>query len=312
MSAVLDPFILEKAPGPLVELDQPLVRARAAFTETLAALTELSDTDLPYLWDWVGNDADVRYGFYRVVELLESATSEAARAMSREQTSEARGAVAAATASRWALHGVLATLDDADLDADPGHGEWSVRRTMQHIINSQRGYAWGSARWLSVRDQPRPSGRQRLPAEPGEQALPDEEDEGLGSLAGIRDELDQIVDVTSSRFATLTDDEMALKSGWYGFAVTIGFRQWRWASHIAEHTIQIEKALDMLGRRRSEVDWLSRLMGQAYGRLEAIAFGRASAAASSTVYDQAARDLSALYPTVVAAAKAALPAPEDE
>ena len=36
MTAVLDPFILEKAPGPLVDIPDALVRARAAFTETLA------------------------------------------------------------------------------------------------------------------------------------------------------------------------------------------------------------------------------------------------------------------------------------
>ena len=115
--------------------------------------------------------------------------------MAGSESSEARDAVAAATASRWQLQGVLATLRDADLDADPGDGEWSIRRTLQHIINSQRGYAWGSAYWISVRDQPHGLGPPRI-ADEVFSGFPEEEDEATGSLATIRGELDDIVDAT--------------------------------------------------------------------------------------------------------------------
>lgn len=302
----LDAFVLEKAPGPLVEVPDALVRARGAFKQTLAALNGIADGDLGYQWMWDGNEQDVRYGFYRAFEILESGTSAATRALAAEPSSEARDAVAAATASRWALHGVLATLSDTDLDADPGNGEWTVRRTMQHVINSQRGYAWGSAAWLAERELTARIGVQRL-SDDTFKGFPEEEDEGLGSLSEIRGELDDIVDVTSARFATLSDDDLSVTGRWSGAPVSIAFRQWRWSSHIAEHTIQIEKTLDMLGRRRSEIDWLSRLLGQGFGRLEASAFGRASAAGAETVFEQVARELSALHPQVVAAAHAAVP-----
>ena len=97
-------------------------------------------------------------------------------------------------------------------------------------------------------------------------------------------------------------------AGWSGFPVTIGFRQWRWSSHIREHTIQIEKTLDMLGKRRSEVDWLTRTNAQAFGRLGGSVFGRASAGGAATVLDQVARDLDALAPGIVTAAEAGVPA----
>ena len=155
MSAILDRFILEKAPGPLVELDPALVRARVSFGTLLDALAGIRDEQLIYAWTWRDNQAYIRYGFYRVLEILEGATAAARLALASQPSSEAREAVGAAAAARWQLHGILATLNDSDLDADPGGGEWTIRRTMQHIVNSQRGYAWGSAYWLSVRDEPR-------------------------------------------------------------------------------------------------------------------------------------------------------------
>ena len=306
MSAVLDPFVLEHAPGPLVEMDPALVRARVACAALLDTLAAIDDDKLTCVWMWGENAADIRYGFYRAFEIIESASSAAGRALGSQPSSEARDAAAAAAASRWALHGVLATLTDADLDADPGGGEWTIRRTMQHIINSQRGYAWGSAYWLSVRDQPRATGVQRAPEEVFAE-LPDEETEALGNLAEIRRELDDIVDATSARFATMTDADLAVMGGWSGFAVSIGFRQWRWSSHIAEHTIQIEKTIDLLGRRRSEVDWLVRLIGRAFGSLGPTAFGRGPIGAAGAIYDEAARELTELATSLAAAAEAAVP-----
>jgi uncharacterized damage-inducible protein DinB len=309
VSASIDPFVLEHAPGPLVQLDPALVRARVACAALLDALAAIPDDKLTCQWMWGDNAVDVRYGFYRVFETLESASSAVSRVVAPQPSSEARDAVAAAAASRWALHGVLATLSDADLDADPGGGEWTIRQTMQHIINSQRGYAWSSAYWLSVRDQPRSPGPQRAPADVLSD-FPEEDEEALGSLASVRQELDEVVDATSSRFATLTDADLQVMGGWSGFPVTIGFRQWRWSSHIAEHTIQIEKTIDMLGKRRSEVDWLVRLIGRAFGNLGPTVFGRASAGAAGPVLDLVARDLDALRLSLTAAAQAAIPSQE--
>jgi hypothetical protein len=307
MSAVIDQYVLDKAPGPLVQIPAALVRARGAFRELLDAFALLDDDKLTCAWSWDGNDEDVRYGFYRVLELLDVAAAASSRALAGAANSEARDAVGATALSRWALHGVLATLTDADLDADPGNGEWTIRQTMQHIINSQRGYAWGSAYWLSVRDQPRVAGPQRLP-EQEFAGHPDEDEEALGSLASIRQELDDIVDATSSRYATLTDADMLVNSGWSGHPVTIGFRQWRWSSHIDEHTVQIEKTIDLLGKRRSEVAWLTRLNARAFGRLGATVFGRSSAGDAAPILEQVARDLDQLKESVVAAAEAGVPA----
>jgi hypothetical protein len=310
MTAVLDPFVLERAPGPTVALDPALIRARAALNELLARLARVDDAALTYVWQWDGQDVDVRYLYYRALETIESATSRALSALTGAHSTEARDAVAAATAARWDTQGILATLADGDLDADPGGGEWTIRQTLAHIIGSQRGYAWGSAYWISVRNEPKPAGRRRAP-DGLFAAMPDEQDEATGSLADVRKKLDDIVDTTSSRYATLTSDEMAVEGGWSGFPVTISFRMWRWSSHIQEHTVQVEKTLDMLGRRRTEVQYLIRLICRAFGRLEATAFGLPRVPAASGVFDELAGALRALPAGLDEAIAAALPSEEE-
>ncbi|MEO6350690.1 MAG: DinB family protein [Candidatus Limnocylindrales bacterium] len=307
MSAVLDPFILEYAPGPVAELDPALLRARREVTALLHGMARLDDSSLLTQWFWDGNDVDVRYAFYRAFETLETAESAARLALASSSSTEARDAVGAATASRWDVQGLLATFADEDLDADPGNGEWTIRQTMAHIIAGQRGYAWGTAWWLSVRDAPPPEGQHRAPDDVFS-GLPEDDQEATGSLADVRRQLDDVVDATSSRYATLTDDELAVRSGWSGFPVSVGFRQWRWSSHIAEHTIQIEKTLDMLDRRRTEVARLSRLVARAYGRLEAVAFYRSGAEAAAGILDNVAADLGHIRETVAAAIGAGVPA----
>ena len=271
-------------------------------------MAPLDDSSLRIQWFWDGNDVDVRYAFYRAFEVLESAEATARLIAGASGSSEAREAVAAATASRWELHGLLATLDDEDLDADPQNGEWTIRQTMAHIIGSQRGYAWGTAWWLSVRDEARAEGEQRAP-EHVFADMPEENQEANGSLADVRRQLDDIVNSTSARYATLTDDDLAVRGGWSGFPVTVGFRQWRWSSHIAEHTVQIEKTLDMLGRRQSEVARLSRLVARAYGRLESVNYYRSGGRdAAAQILDDVTTELGQIRETVAGALAAGVPA----
>lgn len=314
MTAVLDPFVLERAPGPVVELHPSLVRLRGAFNAAFDKLGTIPDERLTSLWDWDGNDINVRYAFYRTLETLESGAAEVARAISGHESSEARAAVGMASAARWDLQGILAGLTDSDLDADPGGGEWTVRQTMAHIIGGQRGYAWGSAYWISVRNEAKPDGPRRAP-DHFFTAMPEDDAEATGTLAEVRQKLDDIVDSTSSRYATLSTDEMSSEAGWYGFPVTVGFRMWRLPSHIEEHTVQIEKTLDMLEHHATEVERLVRINARAMGRLEALIYGRAveqlDAAGVGAILDRLATALNDMAAPVKAAADAGVPGPPD-
>ena len=39
-----------------------------------------------------------------------------------------------------ALKGMLLTLEDADLDRDPGDGRWGIRKIIDHLVESEKSY----------------------------------------------------------------------------------------------------------------------------------------------------------------------------
>jgi len=251
-------------------------------TQAVTHLVEIDDDQLDRRWRWRDDpdgETEVRYAFYRSIEALELATGRAGRAVGAAGlVPPAAHAFALATAARWDLHGVLASLHDTDLDTDPGGAEWTLRQTLAHIVYVQRAYpAWSS--WWLTRDQDGP-----LPPHAPEEVgigFPEEADEGIGSLNEIRHRLDEAVDAAAERMAALDESQLARGARWSGYAVDVGFRLRRMSSHLQEHTIQVEKTLVMLGRPPRECDRLARLAYRAYGRLEAAVYALPPALASA-------------------------------
>ena len=265
----LDGFLLRHAPQVPLPVDAALLRARRSLNGALATLDDVSDAALEGGWPWRGGEADVRYGFYRQFEALQEARAAIRPKLTDAWPGEppARPLVASATSARWALHGLLAGLTDEELDLDPGNSEWTLRQTLAHIVGTQRGYGWFSCWWLAQRDLQGEAFPSRVPEELAE-LMPEDETEGAGTREDIRRRLDDILDLSGGALAGLDDEALAQRARWSGMPVSIGFRIGRWSSHIREHTVQLEKTLDMLGRRPSEVQRLLRLLGEAYGRLE--------------------------------------------
>ena len=179
-------------------------------------------------------------------------------------------ALGVATEARWDLQGALLPLSDADWDADPGGGEWTVRQTVGHIVGGQRSYGWFNAWYLSQRATDvavyPPDGV--LPPEP------DEADEAAGDPAEVRARIDDIVDRNIVAYGGLDAAALRVPARWSGLPVTIDFRLGRYGSHIREHTVQIDKTLEFVGRRPSEMERLTRLVLAGYGRLEGLIVAR--------------------------------------
>jgi hypothetical protein len=260
--------------------------------DLLAAVHELrtiTDADLIRSWPWKGgSEEEVRYGFYRIAESFELAGIEAQARLRSAGAARGRTAdrIAPVTAARWDLQGLLLTLPDATWDADPGGEEWTIRQTMAHVIQSQRYYGVGTAWWQTqayAADDP------ELPAtvpDPVYADLPSEEAEAEGTPSEVRDRLDDVVDRSSAALGGLPLDTLAAGARWSGFAVDIDFRLGRWSSHLREHTVQVEKTLEMIGHRPTEVDRLVRLVVAAWGRAEVEVYGAPNA-------DDAADELAA-------------------
>ena len=226
----------------------------------------------------------MRYGFYRISEAFERAGIDAASALRATRVERGRGAelIGPATAARWDLQGVLIPLPDIAWDADPGGGEWSVRRTLGHVVTSQRGYAlatsWWAAQGFAVGS---PDLADAVPDEVWTH-LPDEEVATPGTPADVRANLDDAVDHAAERLAGLAAERLEAGARWSGFPVDVAFRQSRWASHLREHTIQVEKTLVMIGHTPTEVDRLIRLILACWGRAESAIYGVSQDPGSST------------------------------
>lgn len=264
----LDEVLLRLAPAQAVPLDARLLRARDSIRAALAALHEIPDSVLGRPWP-NGVGVDLRHGFYRQLEALEDARALIRPLLAAARTHEtpARPLVAAASAARWDIHGLLVGLADDELDRDPGNGEWTVRQTLAHIVSGQRGYGVFTAWWLARRGAPADDLPPRAPEELDAE-LPEGEAEGLGSVDEIRRRLDETVDQSAAVFAPLGADHLAARARWSGIPVDVRFRIVRWTSHLREHTIQLEKTLGFIGRPTSEVERMLRMIAAAYGRLE--------------------------------------------
>jgi len=262
-----------------------LARARA---EVLAAATDILATPvatLAGLWAWTGEaENEVRYGAYRAAEALELAEIEVGRMLAPADATEtlASRIVAASTAARWDLHGLVLPLSDETLDIDPGGGEWTIRLVMGHILNGQRAYGWSTAWWAAnPYDRMDPEMPTRVP-EDLFATLPDETTaEAEGSWTALRARFDEILDRSIERLAATPDRVLKQGSRWMYFPVTVGFRMGRWSSHIREHVIQLEKTLALLGHVPSEPERLVRHVLAAYGRAEATVIGRSPGAAAT-------------------------------
>lgn len=279
------PEALTQAEPP--RLPDSLVQARAALNAAADDYLHITDAGLPKVWLFRGIDPDarVRYGIYRGAETLEAAEAELEAALAGAPA-RAPGAIrsAPATIARWALQGRLAALDDSFLDRVPRDGEWTLRETLAHTVGGQRGYGAFTRWWLR---QPLGDGRpSRIPdsAEAElDRELPPEATEAEGSVADIRSRFDDVLDEWALRVAGLDDAALAASARWAGVPVDIDFRIGRWASHIREHTIQVDKTLDWLGYSPTEPARIVRDLYAAWGRLEARVFPVTPAGMESSV-----------------------------
>ena len=307
---------------PRVPVAEPLRRARAAIRAAVADVVAVPDTALERPWRWHADDPDdldVRYGLYRLHERLEDAAAEVARR--RDSANANAGSagsglgaavalLAASGTARWELYGALAGIPDEAWDADPGGGEWSIRRTVAHVISAQRAYGWTTAWFLHRAGEPdageyAPDGA--LPPEP------DEASEADGAVGEVIARLDGLVDQAIETLAGLDAAGLVVPGRWSGIPITVGFRLNRLGSHLREHTIQVDKTVAMLGRPIREVDRIARLVLGSYGRIEALVVGRASGSADPSgsadadlaIVERAASDAAATAADVRAAAAAA-------
>lgn len=264
-------FLAAHSPAPITTPAPSVARTRAAMETAGRDLVAIPDPALAKVWRWRDRDSDVRYGLFRVLESVEAATAEIAAILGATGAKRSAAAlrIAPSTVSRWALHGRLVGLDDGSLDRIGKEGEWTLRETLAHIIGGQRGYAAYNA-WYWKRasdDRPTDAERAALDTEAG---LPEEVEEGVGTLSVIRARLDETFDEGAAYLAGIPNAGLQQRAWWSGIPVDLEFRLGRLSSHTIEHTIQIDKTLSWLDWRPTEAQRIVADLYTAWGRLEAL------------------------------------------
>lgn len=272
---VLDALATLRLPHPR-PVHPAILSTRASIEAALRSMLRLSDNALPRAWRWRGQDerVDVRYGLYRLFEILEETTVTALRAVTLlgGRQAEAGQILSQATQARWDLHGLLLPLTDDDLDRPSGGEEWTLRQTLGHVVLTQSRYTLNTAFWAfaTTADDGTPPD---VPATPltlrAQNAA-----WSAGSVFEIRARLDAMLDLGVGLLGDVDDASRLEALGlWVDYAVTVRFRLHRFAAHLREHTIQVEKTLAMLDRQPREVERIVRTILGAYGRLEATVMG---------------------------------------
>ena len=295
------------SPAAPIRLAPEVLAIRTAIDNAGRGLLSVQDDRLEARWPWPGSSSkvDVRYGFFRLFELLELARGSVVAAVDSSGVVPGSGARrgAASTVARWSLHGLLLPLGDAALDRDPGNGEWPIRETMGHVINTQRFYSRFTAWWLTQAPTPAAA----VPDALGND-VPERSVEAAGSMDDVRAKLDTLLDLSMACLGGLDEAQLEVPARWSGGEVTVGFRVGRWASHLREHTIQVEKTLVMLDRPIPEVERLIRIVFEAYGRLEETVFGLdaedVAGSGAGSVLAATVDDVERLVPSIVEAAAA--------
>jgi hypothetical protein len=174
---------------------------------------------------------DLRYALYHALEDEQRAVIDAPRA-----PTEAARILSLAQSAFGELRGLLAGLDDALLDRAPAPGEWPLRETLAHMIAGERSYR-SQCEYSAARPAAEPV------VMPEERRPRPDPAHAAGGIPEILARFAEQRAATDVALGGLPEVALARPTFWGGAEVDVRHRLHRFASHIAEHTNQCEKAV---------------------------------------------------------------------
>lgn len=251
----------------------------AVHTFTHAALG-LSDDDLERPWAWKSYDSEgIRFAFFRAFEeLLELAVR------LRTKRAELDLPLTSAQLILGQFHTAYLNLQHLLLSVNvelaaqpPAEGEWPVRKMLAHIIGADIGFSVAIKYALE----------QHRAGVEGPSKIPDESWDSLSGLdeTSYKKLMDSPFDDLQSYhrtlhtsilkdFSNIKEQELdILSTFWEVEAMSVRFRMHRFTSHVSQHSIQIEKALDVIGPPVTEVNRLLSLIYSGLSEAEGMLIG---------------------------------------
>ncbi len=224
---------------------------------TLADLTvSISEADLaePYVWGSYSSEG-IRFAFFRVIEELDALR--AALHTKRNGPTGARLILAGYNQAYRDLEAVVWELGDETAGIEPADGEWSVRKTYTHLLGADFGFFVVARFALDLHRAGEWSADRKIGDADYDRILDTNEDQYNAlmecPLSILRTEHRLFHERVLTELAGVTGAELDLPSRyWEEESYPLRFRLGRFASHMRQHTIQIEKTLSSIGSPPTE------------------------------------------------------------
>jgi hypothetical protein len=231
-----------------------------------------SDAGLENDWKWGDYDEGVRFAFFLTYQELRELAAQTAiqRAIDGPAITWAQRILAQHHAAYRDLCGMLVGVGEDEIDRVPFPEEWPLRVVLGHIIDAEQGFL-DVIRYALERHR---SGDGRPLEMPEEDDVEDEIDYSVGTLEQILTNYDTLHFQILHELASISDDELHMPSFfWESNPMEIRFRLHRFDAHLRQHTIQVEKTLEGIGRQSREAERLVRMIYGALGEAEGAVIG---------------------------------------
>jgi hypothetical protein len=245
------------------------------FESVMQRFAAISDDAFAQPWSGWGNENSYIYtALFRAYEQEQAALI---RAYAERRPPEARMIFARAQAAYGDFVGILIGLDDAYLDRVPDASDVStadmrhasikprstIRQVLRHVLGVERRTA-ARVEWTLRRrdDEPVP-----IPQRPDYQ-----DSDVVGGMTEILARFASMRAQTNALESKITDALLLRPAGWSKTEVDLGFLLNRFASHVLEHTIQLDEfKIEALGLRQGQARRVVRGIWSRRGELEVIA-----------------------------------------
>jgi DinB superfamily len=224
------------------------------------ATVDLSDADMDRPWVWREYDEEgLRFALLLAQHELRDLAVRLA-AIRPAPPSQAQRILGQYHHAYRDLTGALAGVRDDDLDRVPKEGEWPLREVIQHMRGAEHGFL-GVVQYALAPDRP----RDEKEAEDRWDAWRDEHKYRApnsldGGIADVRDALFEIHTRVLRELGGLADADLEREAMFWDGDKPIRFRMHRFEAHMIQHTIQVDKTLEWLGRAPTEARRLVRVL----------------------------------------------------
>ena len=265
-------------------------------TEAVEALVratvDLPDADMDRPWVWREyDDEGLRFALLMAQHELRDLAVRLA-AMRPAPPSQARRILGQYHHAYRDLTGALAGLRDEDLDRVPKEREWPLRDVIQHMLGAEYGF-------LSVIQYELAPDRPHDPTGAEERASSWRDEHGYrapktldGGVADVRNAMFEIHRRVLRELGGLSDETLERDATFWDGDKPIRFRMHRFEAHMIQHTIQVDKTLDWIGRAPTEARRLVRVLYRDLAAVEMLSsdrFGqRERDEVAKTIVDRAA------------------------